>query len=660
MRFNRLKLKNYRQFKDVEIGLDQVPEGKDLHIFVGVMGVGKSNLLNAINWCLYGEEPFLSREDSQKLPQLNVGLLRETREGEEYRMTVEINAESGGKQLTFIRDQYFKIGDLSEDPNNACKPTRRVFKAILLDENGNSKIFQDADGEDKVRMFVPFGIKDFFFFDGERLDKYFREATGQNIRNAIYQISQVELLDRSHTHIKRVLEDLHKDAGCLDPEIENTRKALEHLEKELQSTTNQIVECGGQIKIAKEKIRELEDNLRGMPEVEGLQKEKEKLKVDYEKQEELYRRLIEAKQEMLFLNGISIWLFPAVDKARGFIRDKRKKKEIPPTIDRNLLQKILKDRKCICSRDVYPGSTEEKSIEVLLQSISLSADTSNELVRMENSLDSSIQLAKSFLETNKKATKELRLVESILKKINDQIEQIDKQIAGYDMIKIRNWSEELKKFEGLYEVNSKRMGVLEKLRDDQKQQVEELKEELEREIKKESRLANIRNDILFAKKAMDVLDNSNQEIMESMRRKIEKETKEKFFELHWKKETYKDVLIKDDYTVSPIHSLGYDCLGTLSGGEREVLALSFSIALHNISGFDSAIIIDRPFAMVSGITRQYISKIFSKISEGRQVILLLTPEDYASDVRELLEKEAVNTRRLSLSIDEKELKIEAY
>ena len=506
MRINRLKLKNYRQFKDVEIEFDRVPEGKDLHIFVGVMGVGKSNLLNAINWCLYGDEPFLSREDSQYLPQLNVGLLRETREGDEYRMTVEINAESGGKQLTFVRDQYFKIGDFSRDPNNACKPTRRVFKAILLDEDGNSKIFQDADGEDKVRMFVPFGIKDFFFFDGERLDKYFREATGQNIRNAIYQISQVELLDRSRTHMQRVLEDLHKDAGSLDPEIENTRKALEQLEKDLQSTTDQIVGCEGQIKIAKERIRELEDNLRGMPEVEGLQKEKDKLKVDYEKQEELYKRLIEAKQEMLFLNGVSIWLFPAAEKARGFIRDKRKKKEIPPTIDRNLLQKILRDRKCICNRDIYPGSTEEKSIEVLLQSISLSADTSNELVRMENSLDSSIQLAKSFSEANKKATQELRLVESILKKINEQIDQIDKRIAGYDMIKIRNWSEEIKKFEGFYEVNSKRIGVLEQLRDDQKQQVEELNQRLEKEIKKESRLVHIRNDILFAKKAMGVLD----------------------------------------------------------------------------------------------------------------------------------------------------------
>jgi len=380
MRINSVKFKNYRQFRDMEIELGCVEGRKDLHIFVGVMGVGKSNLLNAINWCLYGEEPFLSRgEDSKKLPQLNTRLLQDAREGEEYRMSVQINAESGGRQLTFIRDQWFKVKDLPGDPNNACKPTKQVLKAIRIDENGNSTLSQDAEAEDEVRLFVPVGIKDFFFFDGERLDKYFREATGQRIQKAIYEISQVELLERTRSHIEKVLGDLHKDAGRLDPEIENTRKKLEKLQSDLKSTTEQISQCEGQIRIAKEKIRELEDNLRGMPEVEELQKAKDALKEDYKNQEELYRRLLEQKQETLFSDGIRILLFPAIEKARRLIHEKRRKKEIPPTIDRNLLQEILTEKHCICNRRIEQGSPEEKAIENLLNSISLSPDTSRQL-----------------------------------------------------------------------------------------------------------------------------------------------------------------------------------------------------------------------------------------------------------------------------------------
>ena len=69
---------------------------------------------------------------------------------------------------------------------------------------------------------------------------------------------------------------------------------------------------------------------------------------------------------------------------------------------------------------------------------------------------------------------------------------------------------------------------------------------------------------------------------------------------------------------------------------ERILALSFSIALHNISGFDSSFN-RQALAMVSGKTREYIAKVLSKISDERQILLLLTPEDYGSDVSGILD-----------------------
>ena len=70
MRIEKLILKNYRQFRDSKIIFPQRSEA-DLHIIIGVMGTGKTNILNAINWCLYGDEPHLSK-DSNQLPVLNL------------------------------------------------------------------------------------------------------------------------------------------------------------------------------------------------------------------------------------------------------------------------------------------------------------------------------------------------------------------------------------------------------------------------------------------------------------------------------------------------------------------------------------------------------------------------------------------------------------
>jgi len=52
MRIDRLVLKNYRQFRNIELPFNK-NSYNDLHVIVGRNGTGKTNILNAINWCLY-------------------------------------------------------------------------------------------------------------------------------------------------------------------------------------------------------------------------------------------------------------------------------------------------------------------------------------------------------------------------------------------------------------------------------------------------------------------------------------------------------------------------------------------------------------------------------------------------------------------------------
>jgi len=104
--------------------------------------------------------------------------------------------------------------------------------------------------------------------------------------------------------------------------------------------------------------------------------------------------------------------------------------------------------------------------------------------------------------------------------------------------------------------------------------------------------------------------------------------------------------------------MGYECLGSLSGGEREVMTLAFTMALHKVSGFDAPIIIDRPLAMVSGTPRRNIVNILTEISKEKQVILLFTPDDYAQDISSVLDESASGKYKFKVSSDEKETKLE--
>ncbi len=68
--------------------------------------------------------------------------------------------------------------------------------------------------------------------------------------------------------------------------------------------------------------------------------------------------------------------------------------------------------------------------------------------------------------------------------------------------------------------------------------------------------------------------------------------------------------------------------------------------------------IDRPLAMVSGAPRRNIVEILAKVATEKQIILLLTPDDYVGDVAKCLDEKASSRQKLSLSPDERVATVE--
>jgi len=221
MRIERIILKNYRQFRDVGISFRKTSQ-HDLHIFIGAIGTGKTNFLNAINWCLYGEEPYLTKEN-QQLPILNLKTIEEAEDGEDKEVIVELWIETNDEgRVIFTRKMKLRVYRGISEP----QVQDTLFEVKISDSKGNIKLLKDEDALDFVERFVPKRIREFFFFDGERLDRYFREATGPNVRHAISVISQKELIDRVHERIEAIRKEWEKEAGRANPQIEEIRRHL--------------------------------------------------------------------------------------------------------------------------------------------------------------------------------------------------------------------------------------------------------------------------------------------------------------------------------------------------------------------------------------------------------------------------------------------------
>ena len=77
-----------------------------------------------------------------------------------------------------------------------------------------------------AESFVPSAIRE-FFFDGERLDNYFKEVKGQNVKTRFlfYHISIFRVWKR----IDQIFKELRR-IGKLDPEIDKKEKLEEKQE----------------------------------------------------------------------------------------------------------------------------------------------------------------------------------------------------------------------------------------------------------------------------------------------------------------------------------------------------------------------------------------------------------------------------------------------
>ena len=109
----------------------------------------------------------------------------------------------------------------------------------------------------------------------------------------------------------------------------------------------------------------------------------------------------------------------------------------------------------------------------------------------------------------------------------------------------------------------------------------------------------------------------------------------------WKERPFLDVRIVDEkqsYRISVISEHGQECLGDLSSGERQILALSFTAALYSVSGYSVPIFIDTPLGRISEKSRENVAKYLPDYLSKTQLIMLPTDTEYTSTVRDKLRR----------------------
>ena len=646
MRIERVSIKNFRQYKNVVFEFDKKGQC-DLHIILGNNGIGKTNLLNAISWCLYGKESHLGNEKRAR-KRINSTVLEESISSgaEKCSVIVAVTIGVDNKHITFERSQEFKA-------NKEAFEFKPSFVVTVIAPSGNEVITDLEKIDNLLKQYLPEDIKEYFFFDGEQLDKYFISNQGEKIHQAIYNVSQVNLLDSMRDRLEKVIQDFQDEAGSKNIGIKQLNEKKNSQESTVTNLNNRIDECKKQINLAESEIIICNEYLAGKDGVPDKENEYQYISSQIESKEVELEDQITRFSKFVREYKILFSMYPKLKKTLDLINEKEEKGQLPANIDPQFLKRMLEYHKClICNRNM--DEIEENAVKDLLKKLELSSTVSHLLVKIKSPLEDAMQRCKEYpkeradhIEREKKLTNEL-------KQLRDHLSKLDSFLKNYsDKEKIREMHEKRSKFQDLKKRNDEDRIKLEVQLEYAQKELEITKKELEIAIQKQADLAILQEKIAFARKSLLIVTEIEEEMMTEVKDKMTVETMNIFEKLDWKTETFSHIELDDSYNLELFDKYGYAMVGGCSAAERALLALSFTLALQKVSCYDSMLFIDTPVGRVDLDNRANFAEVLNQLSENKQVIMTFTPSEYSQEIRNVLEPCSSTFRELT-TVDEKE------
>lgn len=649
MRIESVKLENFRQYQKEEFRFDRKSGYNDLHIIVGETGEGKSNLLNAITWCLYGEEMHL-RDIDTALPSLNKEAVADLRSRGvtigKCNVTVVLSSEEDEvRRLEITRTAEFSVQaeSVREIENNLTVGTTI---------NGVPDIAKESDAITYIQRYVPKDIINYIFFDGEQLEKYFGPDQ-ENVARGIDSLTQANVITRA---VDKLVDYRDHELGdrikhCGIERVAECQKKVETIRTNISITEDHIEEFSTQCAECEEEIAKRTKLIHGNEWVPEKQRELKLL----EDEEPIIRKRLEDKKKALMAfvrdNYFIFALYPAFKVYYQYILKQKEAGQLPPAIDKALILKSRDEHICAVCHQPLDGSYYDDIVK-LAEKFMVASATSNALSASETTILGFFERMRAFPFTRDALMEDIKRIEEE-KKVNQEkyqeIYQYLKSVSGAEQItqaieeraQFEHTRDDLRERVGMERANLRRL----------EEELQYAQDELDKAMSNNKMLKELQQKKDLCDKAIVTLRETRNEVLAQCRKEMQEETFRIFNSMHWKNNAFSGVRINDKFKFQLLDIYGDQTLGSASAGESALLALAFTLALQETSKHDSLLYIDTPIGRIGKKDRPEISRVLKDLSDNKQVILTFSPTEYDTSVREILADRASTICHLTMNDD---------
>lgn len=615
MKYRSLTLENFGPY----YGRQTLQFGRDHGVWIvyGDNGRGKTTLLNAFRYALYGK--VLGRRSERRPVEMANSLHAREVGHPEFKTILEFEHDGDTFRLT----RHY-LG------------TRTPEETTILEKNGNA--LRDDVADAALRAIAPESISQFFLFDGELLRQYedLRDPSvdsGEKLREEVDRILGVHAIENGIRDLREINAAISKEKArklVADKKHAKLAQALAESEDLRGRRTAALSELRQELQRELRRIDELEDALAKH---EQAQLVLERIDTLRSQEASIEARLHSATEDLQAL-APDAWravLAAAAQNRLAVLReesDRANEARIEAIVASRTCRHLEAHSDCpVCDTNLDPGLHSrvldrarrkggDEEVERLDRIVS-------EFRRQSEALEHLLSTAKpDLLVERQKAVSGLALD---LSEVQDDISDQEEKLRGIDVVEVRRHRREREqRAEKVLGLKRDVRATEEAIRGD---------EEAIAKIKRELSTLNIRtNPVLELKDEvsaglLELFGAALERYQSDLLNRVEDQASKLFMEVRAEDE-YARLKIHDGYGLTIVDESGTEVQGH-SAGYEHLVALSLIAALQRCSPVQGPIVMDSPFGRLDEVHTRNVVTALPQVAD--QVVLLAFHGEFDRD-----------------------------
>ena len=649
MKLLRAEFQNFRLLRDLELDFSSDPN-KKLTVIRAANESGKTTILHALQWALYGDNALPSKGDGFRLHPIDWDMS----EGKRVPITATVEFELStyrkiAGERREERQRFCLVRSTSEDVDSQSKRSPSTVKLFQLNDTGSSPM---PSPESTINDKLPPELREVFFTDGDRALSFIETDVAlstkrERVQSAIRSLLGLGVIEDAIKHVRKSASEVNKHAKKIESNTELNKVAseLEDIEETRNKLEDELEDAKQQFGAFEDRVNDTDKKIDAALQKgnkEELQRSLSRVKREIERFE---AQLNSAKKEHSALfKSRSIatdLLAPVLGTAFKQLAELHDQGKIP-SMTIPVLQERLSAKICICGESLVSADPEAKHRLDYINKLIEDSKRSDEIQEMITSLyyeakplqPDDADKPQTWLKEYAKVVKQREDIRTQRFEAGCELRGLELELDALPDTDIQGLRDTLHQYRNLRDRHlANRSSVetqLSVLRNDQGT----LEQKRHRLLHKQDKGERILAELNVTQDVMKVLQSSYGRITNEELAKVSELMNEIFLEMIGADPEQNAIIRRakisrefDIIVYGPKKRLLNPDLD-LNGASRRALTLAFILALTKVSEVEAPNVIDTPLGMTSGFVKRSILK--TAVRESSQLILFLTHDEIIS------------------------------